>query len=96
MARLDDLSFYFPGTHNSDVEIVEFKPQENAISIRPKFGIPEWTVMVLHIPSVQLKNQCVTRDQSLILGTTMPALATKEVLIPATARLDVAHANEGL
>jgi len=54
MARFDDLCFHRFGTRNGGVEIVQFKPKENAISIRPKFGIPEWTVMVLDVPIVQL------------------------------------------
>jgi len=57
MARFDHLGLQPFGTRNRGVEIVEFKPQENAISIRPKIGIPEWTVMVLDIPIVQLKDQ---------------------------------------
>ena len=57
MARFDDLSFHLFGTRNRGVEIVQFKPKENTIAIRPKIGIPEWTVMVLDIPIMQLKDQ---------------------------------------
>jgi hypothetical protein len=96
MARLDDLSLHLLGTRNSVVEIVEFKPQENAISIRPNFGIPEWTVMVLDVPVMQLEDQGSMRDQSFIIRTAVVALTAKEALIPTTARLDVMDADEGL
>ena len=96
MARFDDLSFHLFGTPNRGVEIVQFKPKKNTISIRPKFGIPEWAVMVLDVPIVQLENQLSVRDQSLIMRPAVAALTTKKTLIPTTARLDVMHANEGL
>jgi hypothetical protein len=56
MARFDDLSFHLFGTRNSGVEVVEFKPQQHAISVWLEIGIAQRTVMMLHIPSVQLKN----------------------------------------
>jgi hypothetical protein len=96
MSRFDDLSFHLFGTRNRGVEIVQFKPKENTISIRPKFGIPEWTVLVLDVPIVQLEDQISLRDQSLIIRPAVAALTAKETLIPTTARLDVVHANEGL
>ena len=96
MARFDDLSFHLIGTRNRGVEIVQFKPKENTISIRPKFGIPEWTMMVLDVPIVQLEDQLSVPDQSLIIRPAVGALTAKEPLIPTTAGLDVMHANEGL
>jgi hypothetical protein len=96
MARFDHLSLHLFGTRNGGVEIVQFKPKENTISIRPKFGIPEWTVMVLDVPIVQLEDQISMGDQSLIIWPAVVALTAKETLIPTTARLDVMHANEGL
>ena len=96
MARFDDLSFHRFGARNRGVEIVQFKPKENTISIRPKLGIPEWTVMVLDVPIVQLEDQISLRDQSLIIRPAVAALTAKQTLIPTAARLDVMHANEGL
>ena len=96
MARFDDLSFHLFGTRNRGVEIVQFEPKENSISIRPKFGIPEWTVMVLDVPIVQLEDQLSLPNQSLIIRPAVAALTAEEPLIPTTARLDVMHANEGL
>lgn len=96
MARFDDLSFHRFGPRHSGVKIVQFKPEENPISIRPKFGIPERTVMVLDVPIVQLEDQISVRDQSLIIRPAVIALTAKETLIPTTARFDIMHANEGL
>ena len=96
MARFDDVCLQLFGTRNRGVEVVQFKPQENAVSIRPKFRITQWTVLVLDIPVVQLKDQGFTGDQSLIVRPTVPALATEQTLIPAAACLDVVHANEWL
>jgi hypothetical protein len=52
--------------------------------------------MMLHIPAVQLKNQPAVRNEPLVLRAAMAALTAKEALIPATARLNIAHANERL
>ena len=57
MARFDDLSFHLFGTRNRGVEIVQFKPKEHTIAIRPQFGVPEWPVLVLDVPIVQLEDQ---------------------------------------
>jgi len=96
MARFDNVCLQLLGTRNRGVEIIQLKPQENAISIRPKLGIPEWTVVMLDMPIVQLQDQSSMRDQPLILRPAVVAPATQETLIPATARLDVMHANERL
>jgi hypothetical protein len=53
-------------------------------------------MMMLHIPSVQLKDQPAVRHEPLILGPAMGALAAEETLIPATARLDIGYADKWL
>lgn len=96
MARFDDLSLHFLGTCNRGVEVVEFKPQEHAISVGREIWISDGTLVMLHLPSVQLKNQPAVRDEPLILTAAMSALTAQETLIPATARFNIMHANEGL
>jgi hypothetical protein len=54
------------------------------------------TVMMLHVPKVQLKNQPAQRNKPLILGAAVVTLAAKESLIPATACLNVSDTNKGL
>ena len=96
MPRFDHVSLQLPGTANCRIEVVEFKPEENTISIRAKIGIPERTVVMLDMPVVQLKDQSSVRNQSFIVRPAVPALATQEMLVTATARLDVMHTNQGL
>jgi hypothetical protein len=95
MAREDDLRLKLRGPGDSRVEVANFKPQEHAVS-RREVGIADGTVMMLHIPTVQLKNQLPVRNEPLILRAAMATLTAKETLIPATARLNIAHANKRL
>ena len=85
MTRLDNLNVQFLGARNGRPEVVELEPEEDAVSMRFKIGIPDRTVMVPHIPSVQLKDQPAMRT-----------LTAKQTLIPATACFDVMHTNERL
>ena len=96
MAWHDDLSLQVLSASNGRVEVLEFKPQEHAISVGPDVGISDATVMMVHIPAVQLKNQPAVRNEPLILRAAMRTLTAKETLIPATARFNIAHANKGL
>ena len=96
MAWHDDLSLQVLSACHGRVEVVEFKPQEHAISIWRDVWISDATMMMLHIPSVQLKNQPAVRNQPLILRAAMRTLTAKETLIPATARFNIAYANKGL
>ena len=56
MARQDDLRVEFRGAGNRRIDIVDFKPEEHAVS-RREIGIADGAVVVLHIPPVQLKDQ---------------------------------------
>ena len=96
MAWQDNLDFHFLCTGNVRVEVVDLKPQKHAVSVWLNILIPDGAVMVLHFPPVQLQNRPTMRDQPFILRATMRALTTEETLIPATARLDITNANEGL
>lgn len=82
-------------TVTSRVEVAHLKPQEHAVS-RCEVGIADGTVMMLHIPAMQLKNQAVVRNGPLIVRAAVPTLTTKQALIPATARLNITHTNKGL
>ncbi len=78
------------------VEVVKFKPQDHAVSVRPDGWIADATMVMFHVPSMQLKDQPAIRDQSLILRAAVRTLTAEETLIPATARFDVARAHERL
>src|SRR5688572_11602890 len=96
MAWQDDLSLQFFSACHGRIEVVEFKPQEHAISVGRDVWISDTPMMMLHIPSVQLEDQPVTQDQPLIIPAAMRTLTAEQALIPATARLNIAHANKGL
>ena len=96
MARHIDLGVQALSAFNRRVEVVEFKPQEHAVPVWCDVGISDAGMMMLNIPSVQLKNQPAVRNEPLVVGSPMGALAAKETLIPATARLDIGHANKWL
>jgi hypothetical protein len=83
-------------TLNGSIEVVKLKPEQHAVSVWPEFRVSDGTVVMLHVPSVQLQNETIARDQSFVLGAAMRTLTAKETLIPATARFDVTHANEWL
>jgi hypothetical protein len=53
-------------------------------------------MMMPHIPPMELKNQLAVGHEPLIVGPAVGALAAKETLIPATARLDIGYANKWL
>ena len=96
VAGQDDLDSHSLSARHGRIEIMNLKPQEHAVSVRLKTWIPDWTMVVLDMPIVQLEDQHPTRDQSLIIWSAVRALAAEQLLIPATACLDVAHADERL
>jgi hypothetical protein len=61
MARLDNLDFHFLSACNCRVEVVELKPEKHPVSVGLEIWVTERTVMVLHIPPVQLKDEPATR-----------------------------------
>ena len=95
MPGLNHLDLHFFGTGHSCIEIVDLKPKEHAVSMR-QILVADWTVMVFHIPAVQLHDQLPVRKKTLVLGAAVPTLTAKQTLIPATARFDITHANQRL
>jgi hypothetical protein len=95
MARQNDLGVQVLSAGKGRVEVVEFKPEKHAISGRDVW-VADRTVMMLCIPVVQLEDQPAVGNESFVVRTAMVALTANEMLIPATAGFDIAHANEGL
>jgi hypothetical protein len=91
----NDLDLHFFGAGHGRVEIVNLKPQEHAIAMR-QILVTDWTVIVSHIPPVQLKDQPSIRSQTLVLGPSVRTSTTKQTLVPAAARFDIVHANQRL
>lgn len=55
MRGMSHLDLHFPGASDSRIEIVDFKPEEHAISMR-QILVADWAVIVSHIPAVQLQD----------------------------------------
>lgn len=51
MAWTNHLDLHFFGAVNSCIEIVEFKPEQHAVSVRQVL-VADWPVMMFHIPLV--------------------------------------------
>ncbi len=95
MARQDNLRPKFLGADYGCIKVLHFKPQQHSIPMS-QFRIPDGAVMMANVPVVQLHEQLAIRDQLLVLGSTMAALASKHALIPATARFNISNTNQGL
>ena len=96
MAWQDDLSLQVLSACHGRVEVVDFKPEEHAISVRLDVWISNRAMMMLDLPSVQLQNQPAVRNEPLIVRPAMRTLTAQEPLVPAAARLNVTRANERL
>jgi hypothetical protein len=94
--RHENIRFHFYGTVNGRIEIVDLKPQQNAIAIRLVGRIADPTMMMFHIKSMQLEDQNAVRNQSLVFRPSVCAPAAQEPLIPAATCLDVTDCNKGL
>jgi hypothetical protein len=77
------------------VEVVEFEPQQDAIAVRATIGISERTVVVFHIPSMQLQDEPLASRQPFILLTPVAAGAAKQLLVPSAAGRNIVDADEG-
>jgi hypothetical protein len=95
MPGLNHLDLHFFGTGHSCIEIVDLEPKEDAVSMC-QILVADWTVIVSHIPAVQLHDQSLIRNQTVVLMSAVRTLTAKQPLIPATACFDVADANQWL
>ncbi len=95
MAGQDDLRLQLCGAGGGRIEILELEPQKHPVSAG-EIRIANATVVMLHVPTMQLHDQSAVQDKLLIVVTPMTALAAKQALIPATARRNIADTNERL
>ncbi len=96
MARHHDLNSHRLGACHGSVKIVNLKPEQDAVAVGLGIGITDRTMMVLDIPSVQLKDKLATDDKTLVLRPAVRTLAAEQALIPPAACLNVIHADERL
>jgi hypothetical protein len=57
VALQDEVGVHVRGTADGSVEVVDFKPQQDAVTIGFVTGITDRPVVMLDTKSVQLKNQ---------------------------------------
>jgi hypothetical protein len=57
MTWQDNLSVHFLRARNGGVEVVDFKPQQHAVSVWLEIWVADGAMMMRHIPSVQLHDQ---------------------------------------
>jgi hypothetical protein len=58
--------------------------------------VADRSVVVLDLPAMELEDQDVTPVEPLVFRAAVRALDAEESLIPAAARLDVGHRDQGL
>jgi len=94
--RPEDLRPQRLGPYDGGAEILNLKPQEQAVPVGPSIGVPDRAVVVLDVPPVQLQHKRSVLHQPLIVRAAVPTLTAEQLLIPPAHRLDVVHTNEGL
>jgi hypothetical protein len=77
------------------VEVVDAKPQQDAIATARICLVTEMLVLV-RVPVMKLEDVILIRADALVLVAAVTAAEAQEMLIPATARADVANGDEGL
>src|SRR3984893_103895 len=93
---LENLDRLLPGAPDGRVEIVDLKPQENAITIRPDRRVAH-VRMLVGLPGMKLKDERPGWiDELLVLGAAMAARAAEQILVPPAARLHVSNGNQRL
>ena len=92
---MNHFDLHFFRTSYGRVEIIEFEPQQHTIAMR-QILVTDWTVIVSHIPAVQLQDQLSIRNKPLVLRSAVRTLTAQQTLIPTTARFDIMHANQRL
>ena len=81
---------------NGHSEAVDLKPEKDAVAVWLDGRIAQMR-MVVDVPGMELEDELpAVIDELLVLGTSMPARAAEQALIPAAAGLDVSNRDQGL
>lgn len=96
MTRSDDLHAHLRGALHGRFKVVNLKPQQHSVSIRPVIRISDRTVVMYYPEPVQLEDNLSIRNQLLVLGASMITAAPEQALIPAAACFHVGDGNERL
>lgn len=92
----DNLYTQFTGAFDDRIEVVYLEPQQDAVSVRLVITIADRTVLVFYFEAVQLKDKLAIRNQLLVFGAPMIALAAQQTLIPPATCFHISYGDEGL
>ncbi len=95
MAGKNDFCLQLCSASDGGIEIINLEPQKHSVA-RHDTWIADATVMMLHIPVMQLKNKPPVRDEPLVIRPAVITATAEQLLIPAAARFDIARANQRL
>jgi hypothetical protein len=96
MARFDNVRLHLRGSGDGGVEVVDLEPEKDSVPIGLILGITDSSVVVCDLEVVELEDQGVVRDQSLVFRAAVVAPTAEETLVPAAACFDVGDGNQGL
>jgi hypothetical protein len=71
---VDDVGVKPAGPLDCSVKVVSLKPQQHSVAVEGRIRVAE-VGMLVRVPGVELKNQLAISNESLILGTSVCALA---------------------
>jgi hypothetical protein len=84
------------GAPDGVVEVVNFEPEGDAVSVRSRGGVADPPVMVRDVEAVELQHERSGLDQALVLVAAVSALTGEQLLIPAATPRYVGHGDQGL
>jgi hypothetical protein len=96
MTREYDVHLHLGGAAHNGVEVFDFEPQQDTVSVGPVARVANGAVRVVRFKAVQLRDDLTIPEQLLIDGAAVPALAAKKTLVPAAAGFDIGYRQERL
>ncbi len=78
------------------VEVFDLEPQKNSIAATWVSRIADPAMVMLLLPSVQLKDQPPANFQSIVVRPALCTHAAQKLLVPAAAGFDIIDADERL
>jgi len=84
------------GPCNCSVYVVNFEPQKQSISRRHVVWIADRSVMMFHVPPMQLQYQIPGDNEAFVVRPAVIAFTIEQLLIPPAAHFNISDANQGL
>src|SRR5262245_54426961 len=85
------------GAADRGVEVIDFEPEQDAVAVGPLLLIADATVMVLHLPTVELQDEpTLAVHKPLVLWAAVVTAAAEHLLIPAARGFDIGHGKQRL